>query len=117
MCCQAPPTISLNGTVNTPTLDELNNMFYLDSWSNSAPTSISFGNKSNIKTIKKFNIDTSNFTSIREMFKYCSSLTSVDLSSFDTSNVTNIEYIFNNCSSLPSETHFSGCPGRLPPSY
>ena len=48
---QALPTISLSGTTNTPTLDELTNMFYLDSWSNAAPTSISFGNKSNIKSI------------------------------------------------------------------
>ena len=46
---QALPTISLNGTTNTPTLDTLTNMFYLDNWSNAAPTSISFGNTSNIK--------------------------------------------------------------------
>ena len=59
---QALPTISLNGTTNNTTLDELNNAFYLDSWSNASPTSISFGNKSNIKSIKKFNIDTSKFT-------------------------------------------------------
>ena len=74
---QALPTISLNGTTNTPTLDTLTNTFYLDTWSNAAPTSISFGNKSNIKTIKKMQINTSNVTSMNSMFMSCSSLTDV----------------------------------------
>ena len=98
---QPLPTISLNNTTNTPTLDELTNMFYLDSWSNAAPTSISFGNKSNIKSIKKLkDLDTSNVTSMYGMFDGFSSLTSVDLSSLNTSNVTNMQYMFYNCSSL-----------------
>ena len=98
---QALPTISLNNTTNTPTLDTLTNMLYLDSWSNAAPTSISFGNKSNIKSIKKIKgLDTSNVTSMGNMFNNCSSLTSLDLSNFNTSNVTNISSMFSNCSSL-----------------
>ena len=100
---QALPTISLNNTVNTPTFDELNNSFYLDSWSNAAPTSISFGNKSNIKSIKKLKgLDTSKVTSMYSMFENCSSLTSLDLSSFDTSKVTNMRDMFASCSSLTS---------------
>ena len=99
---QALPTISLNGTTNTPTLDTLTNMFYLDSWSNAAPTSISFGNKKNIKTIKKMQIDTSKVKSISNMFRDCLSLTTLDLSSLDTSNVTNMSDMFNGCSSLTS---------------
>ena len=126
---QPLPTISLNGTTNTPTLDELNNAFYLDSWSNAAPTSISFDNKENIKTIKKLkgldtsnvtnmyymfskypsltsldlsNWNTSNVTSMNSMFYQSSSLTSLDLSNFDTSNVTNMYYMFADCSSLTS---------------
>ena len=99
---QALPTISLNNTTNTPTLDELTNTFYLDSLSNAAPTSISFGNKSNIKTIKKMQIDTSNVTNMNNMFKGCSSLTSLDLSNFDTSNVSNMSYMFSACSKLTS---------------
>ena len=99
---QALPTISLNKTTNTPILDELTNTFYLDSWSNSAPTSISFGNKSNIKSIKKMQIDTSNVTSMYQMFYSSSSLTSLDISNFDTSNVTNMSWMFINCSSLTS---------------
>ena len=99
---QALPTISLNNTTNNTTLDELNNSFYLDSWSNAAPTRISFNNKSNIKSIKKLNIDTSNVTSMEFMFISCSKLTSLDLSSFDTSNVTIMNYMFDGCASLTS---------------
>ena len=100
---QQIPTISLSGTVNTPTLDEINNAFYLDSWSNGAPTSISFGNESNIKSIKKLKgLDTSNVTNMYNMFYNCSSLTSLDLSNLDTSNVTNMYSMFQNCSSLTS---------------
>ena len=100
---QPIPNISLNGTTNTPTLDTLTNMFYLDSWSNAAPTSISFNNKSNLKSIKKLKgLDTSNVTSMNYMFDSCSSLTSLDLSSFNTSNVTIMNNMFNKCSSLTS---------------
>ena len=99
---QALPTISLNNTTNTPTLD-INNTFYLDSWSNAAPTSIKFDNKSNIKSIKKLKgLNTSNVTDMRWMFGGCSALTSLDLSSFNTSNVTSMENMFYGCSKLTS---------------
>ena len=98
---QALPTISLDNTTNTPTLDTLNNAFYLDSWSNASPTSISFGNTSNIKSIKKLKgLDTSNVTSMSSMFLGCSSLTSLDLSNFDTSKVTDMETMLYDCQSL-----------------
>ena len=100
---QAVPTISFDGTTNTPTLDTLTNMFYLDNWSNAAPTDILFDNKSNIKSIKKLKgLDTSNVTGMGYMFSGCSSLISLDLSSFDTSNVTNMGFMFENCTSLTS---------------
>ena len=35
-----------------------------------------------------------------DMFKYCSSLTNIDLSSFNTQNVTDMNGMFSNCSSL-----------------
>ena len=38
----------------------------------------------------------------REMFSWCSSLTSLDLSSFDTSKVTDMSGMFSGCSSLTS---------------
>ena len=97
------PTISLNNTTNTPTLDALTNMFYLDSWSNGAPTSITISNESNIKSIKKLKgLDTSNVTNMYNMFYNCSSLTSLDLSNFNTSNVTNMYNMFSDCRSLTS---------------
>ena len=99
---QALPTISLNDKTNTPTLDELTNTFYLDSWSNAAPKRISFGNKNNLKTIKKMELDTSNITGMSTMFDGCSSLTSLDLSSFNTSKVTEMNSMFYQCASLTS---------------
>ena len=99
---QPLPTISLDGTVNTPTLDASSNMFYLDTWSNAAPTSITFNNKENIKTITKMQLDTSNVTSMSLMFNECASLTSLDLSNFNTSNVTDMQYMFCDCPSLTS---------------
>ena len=100
---QPIPTISLNNTTNTPTLEQVNNVFYLDNWSNAAPTSISFDNKGNIKTIKKLkSLDTSNVTYMNGVFYSCSSLTSLDLSNFNTSNVTSISNMFRGCSSLTS---------------
>ena len=98
---QAVPTISLDGTTNTPTLDTATNMFYLDTWSYAAPTNILFNNKSNIKSIKKLKgLDTSNVTDMQYMFNECSSLTSLDLSSFNTSKVTRMNFMFYGCSSL-----------------
>ena len=100
---QQLPTISLDNTVNTPTLDASTNMFYLDNWSNAAPTSISFCNKENIKTITKLTgLDTSNVTDMSWMLVECSSLTQLDLYNFDTSNVTNMRNMFSACSSLTS---------------
>ena len=93
--------IYLDNIKNTPTLDELTNMFYLDSWSNAAPE-IMYFDSLNIKSIKKFNIDTSNMTSMYQKFQGFSSLTSVDLSNFNTSNVTDMGSMFNGCSSLTS---------------
>ena len=46
------------------------------------------------------NLDTSNITSMYDMFSGCSSLQTLDLSNFDTSKVTNMSYMFNNCQKL-----------------
>ena len=48
------------------------------------------------------NLDTSNVTNMADMFHYCKSLTSLDVSSFDTSKVTYMSYMFYNCSKLTS---------------
>ena len=46
------------------------------------------------------NLDTSNATSMKEMFSLCYNLTSLDLSGFDTSSVTNMSGMFSDCYSL-----------------
>ena len=46
------------------------------------------------------NLDTSNVTNMRNMFYFCLSLTSLDLSDFDTSKVNNMDNMFGYCSYL-----------------
>ncbi len=56
-----------------------------------------------IRTIKfSHEIDTSNVTNMSNMFNYCQSLVSLDVSCFDTSNVTNMSDMFNYCRSITS---------------
>lgn len=57
---------------------------------------------SSLRSLDVSSLDTSNVTSMVSMFTSCSSLTSLDLSSFDTSNVTDMAYMFLSCSSLTS---------------
>ena len=47
-------------------------------------------------------IDAQVGTDMSEMFKYCTSLTSIDLSGLDTSNVTAMNYMFQGCTGLTS---------------
>ena len=55
----------------------------------------------NLQTIQGLeNLDTSQVTNMSEMFGYCYSLTSLDLSYFNTSQVTNMYYMFFSCYSL-----------------
>lgn len=61
---------------------------------------LKFVDLKNIEGIE--NLNTSNVTSMRGMFEYCSSLTSLDLSRFKTSNVTDMSSMFRACSSLTS---------------
>ena len=63
----------------------------------------SFGNGtiSNLMQINfNNNFNTTNVTDMMDMFKYCKSLTNLDLSNFNTSNVTNMENMFRECESL-----------------
>ena len=60
-----------------------------------------FYNFSKLTEIENINLlDTSNVTSMSQMFEYCSSLTSLDVSKFDTSQVTDMGSMFYYCSSL-----------------
>ena len=62
------------------------------------PTSISFRGKTTLLTVDKLN--TSRVTSMVEMFRDCTGLTSLDLSKLDTSNVTNMGCMFFYCANL-----------------
>ena len=48
------------------------------------------------------NLDTSSVTNMSGMFKECTNLTSLDVSNFDTSNVTSMASMFSNCYNLTS---------------
>ena len=50
------------------------------------------------RDIERF--DTSNVTSMYDMFYYCSKITELDLRKFDTSNVTDMQNMFGNCLKL-----------------
>ena len=56
---------------------------------------------SNLKEVKNIeNLYTTACTNMSNMFCFCSSLTSLDVSGFDTSKVTDMNYMFSHCSSL-----------------
>ena len=63
-------------------------------------TSYMFKYCSSLTTLDLSNFDTSKVTHIESMFSSCPSLTTLDLSNFDTSNVTDMSYMFYDCSSL-----------------
>ena len=109
---QPLPTIQLyndnsNVKTYTPTLDTVNNTFYINDWG-TVPTFNTLAdnfltNKSNIKTITMLKgLDTSNVTNMALMFAECSSLTSLDVSNLNTSNVIYMGSMFGGCSSLTS---------------
>ena len=75
------------------------------SFKNVKPTSCCdwFYECSKLKTITGIsNLTTTNVTSMSEMFRGCSSLTSLNLSSFNTKTVTDTQLMFEGCSSLTS---------------
>ena len=61
-----------------------------------------FGYCRSLTSLDVSKFDTSNVTNMSSMFYYCSSLTSLDVSKFDTSNVTDMNGMFEECSSLTS---------------
>ena len=84
-----------------------------------------FCTRSQLKSIDFANLDTSQVTSMDDMFFGCRGLTSLDLSVFDTAKVTSMSSMFDGCSGLtsldlsPLDTSqvtsmynmFSGCSG------
>ena len=90
-------------------LSFLNNMPYLRSvdlsgldTSNVTSMGNMFDGCSSLVSLDLSGLDTSNVTSMGNMFEDCSSLASLDLSGLDTSNVTSMGCMFSGCSSLAS---------------
>ena len=65
-------------------------------------TLIWFRFNSQVKSIKKMEINTSNVTDMKFMFSDCSAFTSLNVSNFDTSKVTDMYGMFKNCHKLTS---------------
>lgn len=60
-----------------------------------------FMGMNNLTTIEDIRyLNTSDVTSMFDMFANCSQLTTLDLSNFDTSKVTDMQYMFQGCSAL-----------------
>lgn len=57
---------------------------------------------SNLASLDVSNWDTSKVTDMNQMFYYCSNLTSLDVSNWDTSNVTTMNQMFRDCNKLTS---------------
>ena len=75
------------------------------SFANARPTScyMWFYGCDNLTTIEGFEyFNTENVTNMRDMFGYCTSLKSLDLTNFNTENVTDMYYMFASCTSLES---------------
>jgi surface protein len=82
------------------------------SYCSSKPTDLSglFANMTNLTTIVGLeNLDTSEATTMEEMFSCCYIITSIDVSNFNTSKVTNMYSMFNRCNLLTSldVSHFN----------
>ena len=91
--------ITINGSgkkLSALTYDSITDIYSYDA---GVPiTSIKISGYSNISELIKLN--TSNITTMEEMFYNCQLLPSIDVSSWDTSNVTNLSETFYGCSSL-----------------
>ncbi len=79
-------TIAGNGADKIMANSTSNNLFY------------NFSAVTNINGLAL--LDTTNVTNMMNMFLFCSSLTTLDVSNFDTSNVTKMYGMFNGCTGL-----------------
>ena len=88
---------------NTPWTEDRNNIYKVSFLDEIKPTSTAawFTRCEKLTQIEGItNLNTSNVTSMKKMFIYCESLTSLDLSSFNTRNVTDMQGMFCKCINL-----------------
>lgn len=95
-----------NSQIITSHIDPLLGIFYIDQAdiTNVTQPIISLERmcfaQNNIKTLKKFNITTTNNTTLEQLFYHTSSVTLLNLSYIDTSSVRTMYNPFNGCNSL-----------------
>jgi surface protein len=94
-----PTRIKFNNSSTTNTT--LLSVDYIDT-SNMTSMNNMFSKCTKLKSVNTSNFDTDQVTDMESMFSNCDSLTSLDLSSFDTNQVTNMSYMFSGCDYLTS---------------
>ncbi len=90
--------------------DDVTKVVFDDSFSEVRPTSCYqwFSNMKHLATVEGLsNLNTSEVTSMSQMFSGCSALSSIDLSAISTSKVTDMSSLFSGCKSL-TELDLSG---------
>ncbi len=101
-------TYDLNTSTNRPGWDDyrptyVTTVIFDPLFANARPTSTCqwFYNMTNLSDIQGLEyLNTSEVTTMNQMFRYCRSLTNLDLSSFDTQKVTDMGSMFNACAGL-----------------
>ena len=91
------------GWLNGVTVTEIKKVVFDPSFAGARPTStyLWFSGMTGFGTIQGMEyLNTSEVTTMQEMFKGCSSLKLLNLSSFDTSNVKSMVYMFDGCTLL-----------------
>lgn len=78
----------------------ITNLTFLDTWLGLTSLNNMFRDCSSLTSLDLSGLITSNVTDMICMFRGCSKLTSLDLSSFDTSSVTNMSSMFGFCTVL-----------------
>ena len=100
----APPIASLSFSQNNPSWSALKSVLKCDIGYLCLTKLWSMFNGCNnlvsVEAIKQW--DTSEVTTMRNLFSGCSRLSSLDLSHFNTGNVTDLSYMFSGCSTLKS---------------
>ena len=107
---------ALNSGENPPAWvtnqENISRVVFEASFANARPTSCYawFQNFKKLEQIEGIeNLNTENVTNMKSMFRYCSSLTSLDVTHFNTANVTSMAKMFSTCPRLAEldVTHFN----------
>ncbi|MBR3288300.1 MAG: BspA family leucine-rich repeat surface protein [Lachnospiraceae bacterium] len=94
MALPNPSSATVKQSIKTAVFDNVINTSVYSGW---------FNSYSNLTTIINLSyLNASNVTSMKNMFKSCTSLTSIDFPAINAENVTNLSYMFSGCTSLVS---------------